>query len=186
MVWASDASGTVVGGVTNFNGIISGNNLYDPALTLSTRQPLGFDQLKQIYGYYRVHASKVSVIYFGDSSGAASTPMVTLVPRNVNTPEASGYDYYDQPYARYALSHDFYHKGRRLTNYMTTKKIFGVTSLGQESGYYAAIGAGPYNEWYWHINCNTISAGTIPAADRIIIRIVFWCEFNTMNALPQS
>lgn len=184
MVWTTPASGHNIGGGTNFNAILGGNTLYDPGAATGSQQPLGFDQLSQLYSYYRVFASKLSIAVFANTSSATTNIMASIVPYVTNSPLASGYNYIDQPYARYGYA-QIYRNPLKISNFMTTKKIWGETDL-HDHNYYATTGANPGNLWYWHVNANNIDGSTMDTSSRMICRMVMWCEFSVLVQQAQS
>lgn len=185
MVFNSPASGHTTGAAVNYNAVVAGNSLYDPALASSTQQPLGYDQLTTIYAYYRVFASKITVTLWPNANDTTGKLMLTLVPGFQSTAQASGYDYADQPHARTRADFFWYNPGKKLSNFMTTKKIWGVSNI-QDDKYYAANNASPTNIWYWHININAVDGSTMTSTNRFMTKIVYWCEFSGCGMFAQS
>lgn len=83
--------------VSNFIGISSGaatagayvfsaNGLFDPDITSTGTQPMGFDQMMGFFNHYTVLSSKCSVVY---SSATAANPVVALAVSGTNTPLTS-------------------------------------------------------------------------------------------------
>lgn len=74
-------SGTV-GVVTSY--VFAANGLYDPDITGTGHQPMGFDQLMLSYNHYCVTHSRILVTFRNQASG--STPTVSITNQANNTP----------------------------------------------------------------------------------------------------
>lgn len=63
----------------------SANGLYDPDISGTGHQPIGFDQMMQFYNHYTVIACKIKVMIYNDSD---SNDVIVALDLNDNTPSA--------------------------------------------------------------------------------------------------
>lgn len=177
---------------TGFNStqVYRGNSLFDPDLTNTGHQPLGFDQWANFYGSYVVHGSKISLegqTTEGNASNSSSMTW-TILPNLSSSSFASGSEQpAEEPYATsrsIGANNLTYNK---LKRYMTTRKMFGVPKVNSEGSdnYRALVSANPTNVWYWIIVAHSTDlAASVSQIARI--KLTFYCEFFNRNRLAQS
>jgi hypothetical protein len=174
-----------------YHQVFSGNGLYDPDITGSGAQPMGFDQWMNLYAYYRSTKSIITIDVRDNAGTAASTQAEwCLIPTALSS-DLAAYDPMtaaELPYSRFGTSGTHTGGGARfsLTNTMSMSKMyglddmrFGVNALGTES-------ANPSSQFNWHILGQVIDEATTMANTYIYVEIRYWVTFSRRVALAQS
>lgn len=167
--------------------IFRGNSLYDPDLTGTGTQPMGFDQLMTLYEHYRVMGSEIVVRCTNGAVGEMSD--IVVVPTNTTTLPGTGNEVNgERPYAvrRYgAVNQD----GTRnaIVNYMSTSKIAGVPKekVRTEDDYSGSSVTDPALQWYWQIlyqPADQVSSTSI----YYTVKITFYATYYDRRELNQS
>jgi len=81
--YSTNFSLTAVSGVVS-TYVFAANGLFDPDITSTGHQPMGFDQLMLSYNHYCVNRSKIMLTCKNTSSSA--TPVVSVCAQANNTP----------------------------------------------------------------------------------------------------
>lgn len=174
---------TAVGQVYVFRG----NSLYDPDYTATGGQPLSFDQWAQFYNYYKVHGSKIRVTFMSQSSNITHYSINCVFPDlNLPTTTLSPIDIIQHPYARYRVGGVSTGNAgvTTITNYMSTKKLFGINNL-DDTEYRASMVNNPVNTWYWRVQ--QIAADQTQVINvNCLVTITYYCEFNERVILLPS
>lgn len=175
--------------------ILRGNSLYDPEFATGGGQPSGFDVLKQVYRYYKVHASSIHCkVTTTNSNSTMSAQTITAYPSDspvlppVDLTAADiAYGYPNSKYkeltiapASRPMDRTFYHK-------LTTKKAKGIPDIrslwfntgcdSNPTGLNVLQGA----PWYWIISCWNPIHDVAPGSNYFIkVKMTFWVEMNTV------
>lgn len=150
------------------------NALDNPAVTLASHQPMGYDQLKVLYSRTMVFSTSMSVTVINNH--ASEGMLFGIVPADaLSTPWVNLQDIRETPYAKTKMiGLSAASQPMTLFSRMATKKIRGVSKLEEEFG--AAIGANPDILWYWHFFCQ--SGDFVSAVDiTVSVKFTFWCKF---------
>lgn len=146
----------------------SGNGIWDPGLSDSNQKALGVDQWKNFYLRYRVAASKIIVHAHTHEAKATDVDenlaneqyFIGVQPTRSNVYGKDNFaEEVLQPYNKWAyLTSPLGSKSTAfIKHYMTTKKIFGLKTLGQRDDLAASMtdasGNNPSEEWYWTLKC---------------------------------
>lgn len=134
-----------------------GNSVFDPDYTYTGHQPMGFDQFKAFFEYYRVISSKIEV---KSSSLTADIPQVISVRpvREIIAP-ASWEDSVEASRSVYEQIATNGIPGTNLHNHASTKSLFeGQSQLDQDFG--ASVGANPTKVWYWEVQSQPANTGS--------------------------
>lgn len=146
------------------SALFRGNSVYDPEYAAGGGQPLGFDALKTMYGYYRVHKSKITMYAFPPSSTASSRFRMTIVPldRPSVIPQSdpywqsvAGLPHSKMRFAQAAVQG--YSKDSILSNQCMTKVALGLKSIMYDQEFITPIDRNPIEasllrqnpSWYW-------------------------------------
>lgn len=134
--------------------VFAGNSCYDPDVTSTGLQPLGFDQWSAFYERYLVYGSSIKVHFLNNNNAAPNANiLLNVTPTDDNV--ARTYREWDNyPFNRskmVGLNTGGY-SGAYIKNYMSTKKIYGETHL--DDVYQADVTNNPNRAWYWHIQAD--------------------------------
>lgn len=173
------------------DNVYRGNSLFDPDLTGTGGQPMGFDQWANFYSSYTVLGSKIEVTTM-NSDGTANVPNCrfgitpTLFSTAFGAAEQERAE--ELPYA-IARSNVMGAQGigqGYAKSYMSTAKIWGVvrSSVQIEDGYSALTSANPTDQWYWHVWNYVPSAATQNL--QVIVKITYFAVFEARTQLTTS
>lgn len=199
----------------NASVIVRGNSLYDPEYAAGGGQPIGFDHLKTLYQYYRVHASRVKYRVYNNSSTTAGAILYgTIYPTTIPSyPPQSITNWADvagQPHARYK----FLKTGSASPSYdctmshkIKTKTVFGARTI-MNTDHQTAINANPAEAtgsapraWYYVVTLWNADQTTTTVTYDLDIEVEYYCEFlrpvpmtdtvlygdpDSSNDIPQS
>lgn len=170
---------TVAAGVAGMQ-VYRGNSLFDPDLTGTGVQPLGFKYWDQVYNTYAVRASKISlsaaptgtVTNAGTRIGCYSTPTSGTALASDPTALASQIG---ERHIHLRANPD----SRVITNYNTTGQVLGLSSwqdVSMTSHLVAAVGSNPTTPWFWKVYAFAIDASSINGSD-LMVEITYYVEF---------
>lgn len=136
-----------------FNYAFRGNGLFDPDVNSAGHQCSGYDQWSAFFLQYIVHGSSIKITARADR--VAVNPMnwrVMLFPTQTSVFSSSTQNPSELPYSRTGIIGVQGDNSKvMLKNYMSTKKIFCVNSLGDGNNYSAVTSSLPAFQWYWNI-----------------------------------
>lgn len=145
-------SGSAAASSSYAENVFSGNGLFDPGLTSSATQPVGFDQYALWYNRYQVSVSRITLTMQMYSTSATPTATavgarVCLYPSNTAAVASSMQEAMAQPRATF--------KEVGLLPVVFTQTLSSVKALGfdgrnKDTTDSAGIGAQPTAQWYWH------------------------------------
>lgn len=173
------------------DNVYRGNSIFDPDLTGTGGQPMGFDQWAAFYFSYTVLGSKIEVSS-QVNSGNAATQRMGITPSNLSNAMTGHEAAEEAPYT----------KARRLimgsggtgnaagggdlTSYMSTAKMVGVLrpAVQIEDAFGALVTANPTNTWFWHV-WNYVP-GTETQSLFQNVKITYYVVFETRQVLGLS
>lgn len=166
--------------------VFSGNSIFDPDVTGSGNQPIGFDEWSAFYTTYRVLASKF--IVQARSNLTTNMSALTIIPKDNATVELDYQDVAAEPYAKTRfLPNQGAGYPTKLQNYCTTRKIKGLTSKQvADASYSAAVTGNPAERWYWHLYVDDITSGAVNQSVYCFVKIVYYVEFFQRQSLDRS
>lgn len=154
------------------------NSLFDPDLTGTGTQPVGFDQWAAFYNRYIVYACKIewylqTTLPLAVATHASNNDTAVGVPTVLGQPlshinacgvsdKAHGVEYYDLAKLT----------GRTFTEYMADDRFQALTS------------ANPSEVAVWRMRAD--SAGGVNTSADLVAKFTFWCEFSDRNQLAES
>lgn len=161
---------------------IRGNSVYDPQYTLGGAQPTGFDQWSQFYNNYKVYGSRAEIsARTTDAGGYNDVLLMTLTPQLAISAN-SWDDAIENPYCKLKMLPNVYSGWPfKMKNYMSTAKLFGISSKRDfsDAAFAATTSNNPANEWYWQFKVST-TLGT-PTTDTVDIsgylKITYYVKF---------
>lgn len=165
--------------------VFRGNSCYDPDQSGAGAQPSGFDQLMGLYQKILVRGSKI-VMRNMATSGSHVPCKVAIYPSNDSTTPLAIDSAAAASFSRVGITNGYGGKNLTLKNYMSTKRMFGVSSLNDEKHSYSHDNASnPTFPWYWHIRGDTLNGANI-ASYYAEVEITYYCEFWDRIDLGQS
>jgi hypothetical protein len=156
--------------------LVAGNSPYDPDKTGTGTQPFGFVQWSALYGRYRVRRSRIliantstTVPYRLTCTPTTDTSLPSTVEQGLQNPYTSNYS------MSTSLQKYF------VDSSMETAKIYGVTSIAQQSGFSGAVSGDPTSLWYWRIRAavyDGVTSATAYAQVLIVYEVEFYQRLN--------
>lgn len=187
---------TYYGAITNTGGIATtfsfvGNSIFDVLQPSSGNQrPTGFNQWYSLYKYCCVLGSKLTITACNDSPSNWIEIGIFPSTESAATVQPIGFNL---PYWKYRMmGAPGSNKGVvKLSNYMSTQKIFGRKNVLQDTDFHesSAGAVPPNNKWFWHIvTKNESTTGSNASLGPIHYRVDFvsYCCFTNPVALVNS
>lgn len=157
--------------------VFRGNSLFDPDLTGTGHQPLGFDQWSAFYQSYMVYGLGYKVTFIGDPDNVCQ---VSCLYKNNSDAITSFNTIRERVYTNTALTGL---RGARdnikvLTGYIATKKVFGLKGVldAQDANYSAGVTGSPTAPWYLHLYSQAEDRSTSVSV-RAELQLTFYCKF---------
>lgn len=168
----------------NSDTVFRANSIYDPEYAAGGGQPLGHDQLQNLYTSYKVHACRIRATF--TSNGGVPT-RICVLPTVSPTSFTAMLDACEQPYAK-TKAIATYNGGLssvKVGQKNMTKKILGLKDLDDDEE--ALFGADPVNPWYYHVHVSTdpyTSTNYIVGA--LYVELVYYVECFQRKVLARS
>jgi len=159
-----------------------GNSAFDPNLTGTGQQPLGYDQWSQMYDNYRVHGSAVvmRVANLGTSSTA-----ISITPTNASTGGSTYVDTISNPFSKNRILGPTTGMGIGiLKNYMKTVKMVGEKIFNNDN-YAASTAANPTTSWFWALAFFAMD-GLTTVDLSVEVKINYYVEFFKRKQIDLS
>jgi len=190
LVYREQLSWTTASGNLGDN-VYRGNSIFDPDLTGTGGQPMGFDQWAAFYFSYTVLGSKIEVSS-QINGGSAQTNRMGITPSNLSNAMTGHEAAEEAPYtkARRLIvgsgGANNASGGGDLTCYMSTAKMVGVKreAVQIEDAFGALVTANPTNTWFWHV-WNYVPAGDTQSLYQNV-KITYYVVFETRQVLGLS
>ncbi len=161
------------------------NSLFDPFILTSTNQPLGFDQIMQLYGSYRVYASRLTFDYVNTSE---TVPMnLVMFPSN-KVDSITFSNSVGLPYTKFRTVGTKDGEGvGRLSNYITTKAMLGDMTVKYDDLWIGTASVEVSELIFWRVRLETLGGslgGNISFQGRFMMTL--WAEFFDRITPPIS
>lgn len=169
--------------------VISANGLYDPDITGTGQQPMGFDQMMVFYEHYTVKAAKIKAIFRNTTTAIA--PFVAVSVKADATLVTDPYSIMEQGntvstllgIATVATSF------KELTLSVNVKRFLGVDDLMDFESGRGDIANNPAEQLYFHVQAWSIDAaatGPVTVQFRVEYQAVFSEPRVISRSLAQS
>lgn len=147
-----------------------GNSAFDPAVSIITTQPVGFDKYKAMYSHYQVLGSSFAANLINLTTNPARISLIpTFSTTAINVDKAA-----TNPYGKIAVLGSLNGKGQlKISNYMRSKKMFGRST--DSVNYSAPVTANPSNQWFWHFHATDLTLNSLDINGNITI--VYYVKF---------
>jgi hypothetical protein len=169
--------------------IMTGNGLFDPDVTGSGLQPLGFDQWATLYQRYRVIASNIQVSFStpGATTNATGSFDVALTPSNTSSVYSTFTAAASAPFSKYRTFNGNGSQGITLKSKMDTSTVAGVTHAAvlAEDILQASVSANPSDMWFWHICAQTVDLSTTGTV-YLVIKVTYLVDFFALQVITLS
>lgn len=161
-------------GVTPVEYFFRGNSLYDPDFTGTGHQPLGFDQIMNLYSKFFVSGSSIRLT----ASGNTTPVMIVLAPEEDTTGVSILPTAAEKPKAKSRLLASTGTSQGIMRSYATTYQMTGKSKNNRyDDDLSGSASANPTLQWYWYIGYQhpdlTNSAGAVFQVD-IVYYVTFY------------
>lgn len=132
--------------------VFSANGLYDPNITGTGHQPMGFDQMMLFYEHYVVQRAKISVVFKNFSSTYTTN---VSIARNASTSAITNYDQLmEDGNIVHAMLAPKFNTGymKTLTQGIDVARFGGVSNLFDRDDYQGTTTANPAEASYFHLS----------------------------------
>ena len=175
---------SLTGGSAAGTYVFSASGLFDPDITSTGHQPIGFDQMMLFYNHYVVLAAKITLQAFNMSE----EPLSISISRNADTTGTSNPSRLIEngnvvftTLAKYSSATCF----DKLILSMDIQKYGGVDNVIDNSVYRGTNASNPQEQSFFHINVwNSVSLTNVTA--KFHVTIEYEAVFMEPRPLPQS
>lgn len=161
--------------------VFRGNDLYDPDYTGTGAQPLYFDQLIAMWGYFSVRSSKIDIDCSNDSTVAVS--LVVFPSRSSSLAGFTGSNYVQALQVPGAKLITLGPKGsgadvKTISNYCTTNTYYPDYSEANVD-FRGHSGASPPSNgaWFWHVFAYPADYGTETVSVACNVKLRYYSTF---------
>ncbi len=161
--------------------VFAANGLYDPDITGTGHQPMGFDQMMLFYYHYTVLYSKITVKYRNNST---TVPSYVSISRNGSSTAITDPDQLvESGNIEYCIcnSRPDFDCIRQLSLDMDIAKFAGVDDLLDDEQYRGDSGSNPPDVEYFHLSFWDPSAATTFTTNADVV-----IEFDVMFTEPRK
>lgn len=150
--------------------VFSANGLYDPDITGTGHQPIGFDQYMTAFDHYTVIGAKIRVYY--ENTDSTYSQMCGISISDNASAEADARVYIENGATRYSF---LTVKGSskdttRLTHQVSVAKFMGRKSILSEDDFRGDVSNNPAEQVYFHVWAaphNSVDSGNVNAIVQI-------------------
>lgn len=183
----SDAGVSINPGLAGSPGvyIYSCNGLYDPNYTASGHQPLGFDQVKELYQAYYVIRSRLKVFFYNSDAG---TPVIVgITIKNDTTALSDSNIYIEQPGTVWTVL-----TGNGKDNSCKTLSMtwdadkYSKWNVQGHDVFAGTSGTNPDLQWYFHIWVAALDASTDPNVTNFATELNYHAKWQGYANAPGS
>jgi hypothetical protein len=174
----------VYSAATSHIQVFRGNSLFDPDLSGTGGQPLGFDQLKLLYGNYYVEWAECDFEFVSTANAAVTLCLAPTLSQSPSFAELT-----DHPFARTRLMYGGTQNGRwgRMVSRVRTSDL--VNSPLPDTDLSAVVGSNPVATWYFvHRVHSTDSSTNVTgcAFVRMSFRAIFFNRIDLAVSLQKT
>jgi hypothetical protein len=169
--------------------VMTGNGLFDPDVTGSGLQPLGYDQYAALYQRYRCIASNIKVNFAvpAATNNANGSFDIALVPSNTSSVFSTWTAAESAPYSRAKTYEGFGAPAVGLKSRMDTATFMGVprSAVLADDTLQAGVSANPSDMWFWHICAQTADLSTTSTI-YLVIKMTYLVDFFVKQVITLS
>lgn len=167
-------------GIQNF----AGNGCWDPDITGTGFQPVGWDQIMAMYRYCTVHASTIAILVMNETDAFTKIMVLPSLSLTDNSDMYPAVPYVTTRYLRpFNTGSDA--SMVKIVKSMSSKKIWNVSTLKTTTAYANSGTANPTNIWYWKLMAEN-PTGLKSTGVRLSVLISYKCEMWNQNELDKS
>lgn len=159
-------------GVYQKSQVFATNDLLDPFITEAQNQPMGFDQMTNIYTSYRVNASKISIVF----SNTSLIPMTIAIYPSGDSVDRTLAAVIGLPYVKTrSIGLSSAQGAVTLTNYIKNEVILGDGLYQTSKSFVGSITSSPETILLWKLRAEALGGsggGIIKYQTRITIE--YW------------
>lgn len=166
----------------------SANGLYDPNITGSGHQPLGFDQYTPIYDHYTVLGSRITIRAVANDSSTPLGANMVGVYTNDDTTAVTSYDtVIEQGKGNVKILSGASATGQcTVAHNFSTKKFFGVTDVKDNDQLKGSSSTNPGDGAFFVVFAQGLDAATNQGALFANVTIDYIVQWSEQRSLAQS
>lgn len=178
---------SVGGGATEYN--FSANGLYDPNISGTGHQPMGFDQLMEFYDHYTVIGSKIKVIFNPVTSTSVSIPPYVGVRLCDTTSRINGKAIDELREVGVSMTQMGSYQWKyppTVYQRFSAKKFFSKKAIIGASQFQGSASANPTEDAIYSVFVVAPDTSTDPPTISVQVVIEYIAIFTEPKQLPQS
>lgn len=151
----------------------SANGMYDPDITGTGHQPMGFDQYASFYAHYTVIASKITCVFVSEASGNTGSTLVSLSLAPGTATPLDATDLMEGPHTRFSvLTGSNASSKKTLSLGFSAKKFFSQNPMSEDNNA-GTNGANPAEQAQFHIGVSNMLLGIDPTTVRVLVYLSY-------------
>jgi hypothetical protein len=158
------------------NHVFSANGLYDPNITGTGHQPMGFDQLIALYARGYVVSSRIKVEAY-QTTGVPSVIGIILTTAS-SAPYSNFYALLESGLAAYKLAAGDTTDTQTVSRTLNVEQYFSLENVLEEAEYFSTSGGNPTRQAYYHV-FNQDQNSTSTSIFQLVVTIDYDVIFTT-------
>lgn len=169
-----------------YNYFFSANGMFDPDITGTGHQPLGFDQYMSLYDHYKVLESKITVEFCGPTDGATSNTMIYAIYLDDDASAITDVlQAIEQGNTVWKAAQPTQVKPYKLTKKFKNNSFFASKKTSAEV--VGTASANPSEQAYFNVIASPMAAGVDNPTDFFcLVTIDYTVQFSEKKTLAQS
>lgn len=165
--------------------VFSANGLYDPNITGTGHQPMGFDQMMLFYEHYCVTKVKVTVNWVNSDIDDTATVGILVAPDATIEPTPSRLNENGMLIKKYAQPNNSGQNHVTMTASIDIGKVNGKKDVTAEDDFRGDVSNNPAEQSYIHLFAyNNMSVNTIVLAFEVLLE--YTVKFTEPRKMTQS
>lgn len=160
------------------------NGMYDPDITGTGHQPIGFDEMVQFYEHYTVIASKIRVLYENTDSNNGVVAIAVTQQSTIGTDLELTIERGQCVYKQLNSTQDG--NGTELTHQVNVKKFMGRPNILSEDDLRGTSSSNPADQVYFVVAASPVDSSVDMGAINCFIQIDYIAVWTEPKGPPQS
>jgi len=183
---------TLNGSASGASGVnaFSANGMYDPDVTGTGHQPMGFDQMMTLYNHYTVIGSKIRMRSAPYASGSVAIPPIVGIhladsPTAISSLQPENIMEIGSKTQQWGVQDNIGPKNQYLTKAFSAKRFFRKQAIVADVNYQGDASSNPAEQAYF-ICWAAGMGGNDATAITVLVEIEYIAVFTERRAIAQS
>lgn len=174
------------GAGTSATHLFRANDCFDPDLSGTGHQPMGFDQWMNFYNHCTVVGSRIRAVFSPQGAGNSYNTIGTIHVSDDSTTTASPVTLMERTGTVWGHMSPQAAKGLTLTKYFSTKKFFNLTNVKDSDNLKGTHTTGPVDQAHYQVSVFNPDGVTDNLSVNITVEIEYICLLSERKDLLTS